>query len=174
MKNIHLLFFVISITLAGCQGGDHSGPSGNPGGNGSGDGSSDADNDSGNTIPTSPRLDETIIPSGFNWKMQESKIVTFKLISNYSELNNTPLGIAGQHYIEFYSMDENNNMSSTPFLKTMTNNQGEAEVLLTLLNSWVGITIKATLPELVCVETFYTEQLTNIQPLGCNIVVESE
>lgn len=165
MKKIHVLCFVISMLLAGCQGGDDSSPDGNAG---------SANNDSDNTALTSVKFDETIIPSGFNWEMQESKMVKFELISNYSELNGTPLGIAGQHYIEFYSIDEHSSIGSAPFLKAMTDSQGEAEVLLTLLNSWTGIRVKATLPNSVCVNTVYKEQLTTIQPLGCNVAVESE
>jgi len=152
-----------SILLAGC-GSDDSSPGGNAEANGN--------NNSTASVPTA--FSDIIIPADFNWEMRSSEIVNFKHVSNVSQIDGVPLNIAGRYYIEVYSIDENHTTSTTPFLKAMTNKQGEAKVLLTLLNSWKGITVKIQLEDSVCINTLYKEQITTTQTLGCDIVINSD
>ncbi|CED59507.1 Putative uncharacterized protein [Moritella viscosa] len=166
MKKTPLMFFMTSILLAGCGSGDSS-----PGGNASNSGAKDSDS---STPPTPAVFSDTIIPAGFNWEMRNSKLINFKHVSTISQGNGAPLSISGKHYIEIYSIDANNKPSATPFLKAMTNRRGEAKLLLTLLNSWKGITVKTQLDDSVCINTLYKEQITATQALGCDVVLDSD
>ncbi|QFI37058.1 hypothetical protein FR932_04040 [Moritella marina ATCC 15381] len=156
-----LLFLIASTLLAGC-GDESSSPSG------SGSGSAI------NPASTPTEFENTIIPEGFNWEMQNSQAVNFKHVSNITQLNGTPLSIAGKYYVEIYSIDENNKTSAAPFLKTISNIHGEASVLLTMLNSWKGIKVKTRINDLVCINTLYKEQIAATQLLGCDVVLELE
>ena len=171
MKKTQLVLFAASILLAGCGGSDSGG--GTP---------AASSNTAAVTSTPTPavtsnplnNLEDTLIPSGFNWKMQNTTVIHFKHISNISQMDGVALNIAGKHYVEIYSIDENNNTSATPFLKTMTTSKGEVEVLLTLLNSWKGITVISHLDNLLCINTLSKEQISVIQTLGCDVVIESE
>ncbi|QUM81423.1 hypothetical protein HWV01_14590 [Moritella sp. 5] len=166
MKKTPLVFFITSILLAGC-GGDDSSPGGNA--------SNSVANGSTNSTASTPALfSDIIIPAGFNWEMRNSEFVNFKHVSTISQGNGAPLRITGKHYIEVYSIDENNKASTKPILKAMTNRQGEAKLLLTLLNSWKGITVKTQLDDSVCINTLDKEQITATQTLGCDVVVDSD
>jgi len=166
MKKIPLVLFMTSILLAGC-GGDDSSPGGNA--------SNSVANGSTSSATSTPALfSDTIIPAGFNWEMQNAKTVNFKHVSNISQIGNLPISLPGKHYIEIYSIDENDKTSATPFLKALTNRHGEAEVLLTLLNSWSGITVKTQLDDSVCINTLDKEQITATQTLGCNVIIGSD
>lgn len=167
MKKTPLVLFVTSILLAGCGSGDSS-----PGGNTGSTGSSSGNNVSTTSAPAT--FSDTIIPTGFNWEMQSSEIIDFKHVSNISQIDGIRLPVAGEYYIEVYSIDDENNTSAKPFLKAMTNKKGEAKVLLTLLNSWKGITVKTQLQDSVCINTLYKEQMTATQPLGCDVVIDSD
>ncbi len=162
MKKAPLVLLMTSILLAGCGNSDSS-----PGGNAEA-------NENNNSTASAVEFSDIIIPTGFNWEMQHSEFVNFKHVSNISQVDGLPLNMAGKYYIEVYSIDENNNTSTTPFLKAMTNRQGEAKVLLTLLNSWKGITVKTQLEDSVCINILYKEQITTTQPLGCDVVLESD
>ena len=168
MKKTPLIFFITSILLSGCGAGDSS-PRGNPSPGGD---ASNSVNDSSTTTPTV--FLDTIVPADFNWEMQHSELIYFKHVSNISQVDNLPISIPGEHYIEIYSIDENNVTSSTPFLKALTNRHGEAEVLLTLLNSWKGITVKTHLKDSVCINTLNKEQITTTQSLGCDVIIGSD
>ncbi len=164
MKTTPLVFFMTSILLAGCGDGSSS-PRSN----------SDASANSSSRAAFAPiTFTDTIIPAGFNWEMQSSKWVNFKHVSNISQLDGMPVNITGEHYIEIYSIDENNNTSPTPFLKAMTTSKGDVEVLLTLLNSWKGITVKTRLHDSICINTLYKEKITATQSLGCDVVFNSD
>ncbi|QUM81421.1 hypothetical protein HWV01_14580 [Moritella sp. 5] len=166
MKKTPLVFFMTSILLAGC-GGDDSSPGGNA--------SNSVANGSTSSAASTPALfSDTIIPAGFNWEMRSSEFVNFKHVSNISQPAGVPLSVSGKHYIEIYSIDENNTTSTTPFLKAMTNKQGEAKLLLTLLNSWKGITVKTQLDDSVCINTLDKEQITATQVLGCKVILDSD
>lgn len=168
MKKTPIVFMMTSILLAGCGSGDSS-----PGGNASNAGSNSTPPSSSATAALT-NLADTIIPAGFNWEMQNSEVVNFKHVSNINQADGAPLAFSGNHYIEVYSIDENNMTSTTPFLKAMTASTGEAEVLLTLLNSWKGITVKTQLGDSVCINTLYKEQITATQLLGCDVTVDSD
>lgn len=160
MKKVPIVFIITSILLAGCGSGDSS-PTGN----------------AGTSSPASEQLfslEETTIPTGFNWNMQNSETVTLKHVSNFSQVDSVAINIAGTYYVEIYSIDENDNISASPFLKKMTESNGEAEVLLTLLSSWKGITVKTQLTDSVCTNTLYKEQISTTISLGCDVVLESE
>ena len=163
MKKTPLVLFVTSILLAGCGSGDSS-PDGN------------ASNSGGpvNGNPVLTDFSDTIIPSGFDWSMETSEVINFKHVSTVIQVNGVPINVTGELYIEVYSIDENNDTSATPILKAMTNRQGEAKVLLTLLNSWTGITVKTQLQGSVCINTLYKEQITPTQLLGCDVVLDSD
>lgn len=167
MKKTPLVLFTTSILLAGCGGGDSS-----PDGNASNAGTGTPANASSEAALTN--LSDTVIPTGFDWSMESSEMITFKHVSTISQANGLPLNVAGELYIEVYSIDENYNTSKTPILKAMTNKKGEARVLLTLLNSWKGITVKTQLEDSVCINTLYKEQITTTQALGCDVVIDSD
>jgi len=157
MKTTPLVFFMTSMLLAGC-----------------GDSSSGTSANNRSVASTPVTFTDTIIPAGFNWEMRSSKWVNFKHVSNISQLDGIPINITGKHYIEIYSIDKNNNTSSSPFLKAMTTSEGDVEVLLTLLNSWKGITVKTQLHDSICINTLYKEQIAATQPLGCDVVFDSD
>lgn len=166
MKKTPLVFFTASLLLTGCGGGGSS-PNDNT--------SSDSDSGSSASHSSAPvAFSDVIIPAGFNWEMQSSEAITFQHVSNITQIDGVPLNVAGKYYIEIYSMDENNMTSATPFLKAMTNRQGEAKVLLTLLNSWSGITVKTQRQDSVCINTLHKEQITATQALGCDVVLDSD
>jgi len=165
MKKTPIVFFITSILLAGCGSGDSS-----PGGNASGSGAKDSDSST-----TTPKVFlDTIVPTDFNWEMQNSEVINFKHVSTISQANGVPLNITGKYYIEIYSIDENNTTSLAPFLKAMTNRRGDVTLLLTLLNSWKGITVKTQLDDSVCINTLYKEQITATQALGCDVIIDSD
>ncbi|KXO12846.1 hypothetical protein AKG98_4042 [Moritella sp. JT01] len=166
MKKIPLVLFMTSILLAGCGGDDSS-----PGGNAN---NTEANGSNSSAAATPAIFSDTIIPAGFNWEMQNAETVNFKHVSNISQIGNLPIAVPGKHYIEIYSIDENNETSATPFLKALTNRHGEAEVLLTLLNSWSGITVKTHLKDSVCINTLHKEQITATQALGCDVIIGSD
>lgn len=160
MKKVPIVFIITSILLAGCGGGDSS-PSGN----------------AGTSSPASEplfSLEEATIPTGFNWNMQNSETVTLKHVSNFSQVDSVAINIAGTYYVEIYSIDENDNISASPFLKTMTESNGETKVLLTLLSSWKGITVKTQLTDSVCTNVLYKENISTTISIGCDVVLESE
>jgi len=166
MKVTPLVFFMTSILVTGCGNGDSS-PAGNK---------NDAEENGINTSTASTPImfPDTIVPTDFNWEMQSTKAVTFKHVSNITQLNGAPLALTGKYYIEIYSLNENNKTNTTPFLKAMTTEKGEVEVLLTLVNSWQGITVKSQLLDLICINTLYKEQITATQVLGCDVVINSD
>jgi hypothetical protein len=157
MKTIPLVLFMTSMLLAGC-----------------GDSSSSTSANNSRTSAAPNTFKDTIIPAGFNWEMRSSKWVNFKHVSNISQLDGIPINITGKHYIEIYSIDENNNTSPSPFLKAMTTSKGDVEILLTLLNSWKGITVKTQLHDSICINTLYKEQIAAIQTLDCDVVFDSD
>jgi len=168
MKKTPLVLLITSILLAGCGSGDSS-PDGNASNSAAGGSNSNA---AASTVADA--LSDTIIPSGFDWSMESSEVVNFKHVSTISQVDGVPINVAGELYIEVYSIDENNTTSTTPFLKAMTDRQGQAKVLLTLLNSWKGITVKTQLEDSVCINTLYKEQITATQALGCDVVLDSD
>ncbi|QUM76074.1 hypothetical protein HWV00_07485 [Moritella sp. 24] len=167
MKKTPLVLFVTSILLAGCGSGDSS-----PNGNASNSGTGGHVNGNSGSAPAA--FSDTIIPTGFDWSMENSEVINLKHVSTISQASGIPLDYAGEFYIEVYSIDENNDTSADPILKAMTNREGEAKVLLTLLNSWKGITVKTKIEDSVCINTVYKEQITTTLALGCDVVLDSD
>lgn len=124
--------------------------------------------------PVDNSLTDVVIPSGFDWSMNDEVSINFKVVSTITMIDQSGAGIGGKHFIKVTAIDQNSEQVGTTLLKALTSRTGQLESTLKFPNEWSGIKVEAKVDGVVCTETFLKNVLLGDLEIKCPVEVNAE